>query len=125
MSKNKLSAYEWLGAAAIVAVCVLVFAALWLSDPAQRTVSRTAPAAPLAIRVDTMLTTLPGLETRPQLAGAAIVCRPKAGERAAIRRGERLPNGALYFDVKVSPTCYGWVHVGQLVGVAPETIERY
>jgi hypothetical protein len=116
---------ELIGAIALLAVCILVGWFLWTNDPAHRTAVRSTPAAPPTVRADTVLTTLPGLEERAADTPAVVICRPQAGERVAIRRGQRLADGALYLDVKVSPNCYGWVHVGNLVGVSPETINRY
>lgn len=115
---------ELLGAIALIAVCVLVGWFLWANDPEHRPAA-PASAAPPTVRADAVLTTLPGIETRPDLPEAAIICRPQAGTPVAIRRGQRLADGALYLDVKVSSNCYGWVHVGNLVGVSPETINRY
>lgn len=115
---------EIIAGVGLLSFSILLFWFLWARDPAHQPPAPT-PAAPVAIRAATLLTTLPGLEERAAETGAGIVCRAQAGQTAAIRRGERLSNGVLYLDVKVSPACYGWVRVDQLVNVPLATIYRY
>lgn len=112
---------EKMGALLLV-VLALAFAGylVWSNQP-------PAPAArvePPTVRAGAVLTTLPGIERRKGLPAAAIVCRPAAGEIAGIRRGRRLAGGALYFDVKITQTCYGWIDAAHL-DVAPAVLLRY
>lgn len=118
-----MSKHERIAAAALVAACAVFAFVLWSRDAAPRPAAVRQP--PPTLRADTPLLTLPGIEERAAVVPEAVICVAKAGEKAAIRRADRLPSGVLYLDVKVSPTCYGWVRVDALVGVAPGVIYRY
>ena len=110
MSKN-----EWLGAAAIVAVCLLVFGVVWFTDPTHRTApprpvaaQRTpAPAMP-AMLINNPLTRQPGQEVQADWNPAVVACWGKEGEPVRIIRRRTLAGGTRYLLVRAA-ACEGWV----------------
>ncbi len=108
---------EWLGAALLVAVCVLVGGFLWARDNVQIARAVVPPPTPVvfALRAGTVLTTQPGLDARTLIDRAAVTCRPKETRTVKIKRAAKLNTGELYLDVWVRDRCQGWTPADQVV----------
>lgn len=111
--------YEVLGGLALVLVCVGVFAALWLNDPAHRPADTWRPGQHPELPTITptpyptlignaWLTNEPGQEMETDWNRAARACRAEDGEALYIvqtvtRRGIR------YHLAEAYPGCKGWL----------------
>lgn len=109
---------EWIGVAALIAVCVVVFAVLWMRDPQHRLSAQlpaaATPAGPPTLSAGSLLVTMPGLESQAAENPAVVLCQPAEAGEAQIERAMKIADGTLYLDVQVRPRCGGWTPADQV-----------